>query len=147
MINTFDHAVSFLSFEHFHDPSKMLAETMRVVKPGGKILITSSVWCHPWGSHVHFFTKVPWVHFIFSEETIMNVRKLYRNDGATKFSEIEGGLNDIGIAKFKIIIKSLGLHTERFFLIPLRKMYILTHVPLLNEFITQRIVAVLRKPN
>ena len=42
-------------------------------------------------------TKYPWAHVLFSENTIMAVRKLYKNDNASRFEEVEGGLNQMTI--------------------------------------------------
>ena len=58
---------------------------------------------------MQFFTNVPWVHLLFSEKVIMNVRKLYRSDGAEKFEEVESGLNKMSVAKFERIIKESGM--------------------------------------
>ncbi len=52
---------------------------------------------------MNFFTKLPWVQFLFSEETIMNVRRLYRHDGAMWYHQVEGGLNEIGDRSFRSI--------------------------------------------
>jgi len=91
--DTFDAIVTCGSFEHFDSPYMILKECNRILKEDGRIYLTSSVWAHPWGAHMNFFTKVPWVQFIFSEETIMNVRRSYRKDGAKRYNEVEGGLN------------------------------------------------------
>jgi hypothetical protein len=46
---------------------------------------------------MHSFTKAPSIQFVFSEATIMNVRRLYRSDGTRRFAEVEGGLNQVGV--------------------------------------------------
>ena len=143
--DTFDLVVTCGSFEHFDNPKLMLKEFQRILKPGGRILLTSSVWAHPWGAHMGFFTKVPWVQYFFSEETIMNVRALYRNDGAKKYSEVEGGLNKIGINSFNKIVKELNLQTEYLRLNPVKGITILSKIPYLNELFTNLIIAVLKK--
>jgi ubiquinone/menaquinone biosynthesis C-methylase UbiE len=78
-----DAVVTCGSFEHFNDPYLILKESKRILVDNGLIFLTSGVWAHPWGAHMNFFTRVPWVQFIFCESTIMNVRRAYRNDGAT----------------------------------------------------------------
>jgi SAM-dependent methyltransferase len=143
---SFDAVVTCGSFEHFADPEAVPRESSRVLRHGGHIFITSGVWCHPWGAHMNFFTNVPWVQFLFSEKTIMNVRKLYRNDGASRFHEVEGGLNKIGIASFCKIADSNGLVRERMYLRPCMGMKMLTRIPVVREFFSNLIVAVLRKP-
>lgn len=141
----FDVVVSVDSFEHFSDPYEVLKEIRRVTRNDGRIFITSGVWSNPWGAHMHFFTKIPWVQFIFSEKTIMNVRNLYRSDGARRFSDVEGGLNKIGVRMFKQCVKDLNLDVEYLYLRPVRGLTPLTKIPILNEFFTSLIIAVLKK--
>ena len=141
---TFDAIVTIASFEHFNDPGAVLKECVRVLKDDGRIYLTSGVWAHPWGSHMNFFTKVPWVQFFFSESTIMNVRSLYRNDGAIKFAEVEGGLNKVGIRRFLKIVKDLNLKMEYLKLNPVKGLAPLTKIPLINELFTNVIVSILK---
>lgn len=142
---SFDSAVTCGSFEHFLYPETVLKECKRVIKTGGRIFLTSGVWSHPWGAHMMFFTKVPWVQFFFSEKTIMNVRKLYRNDGASKFQEVEGGLNKVGIRKFNMIVERLDLKIDYIKLVPVKNISFLTRIPYINEFFSNQIIAVLQK--
>lgn len=141
----FDVIVSCGSFEHFDNPHIILKECKRILKDDGQIYLTSGVWAHPWGAHMNFFTKVPWVQFVFSESTIMNVRHAYRNDGATKFNEVEGGLNKIGIRSFNKIVKELNLTVEYLKLNPVKGLTPLTKIPYVNELFTNLIIAILRK--
>ena len=94
---------------------------------------------------MNFFTRVPWVQFIFSEQTIMNVRSLYQSDGAKAFSEVEGGLNRVGIRQFRKYVKDLNLDLRHLFLRPVSGLTALPKIPLINELFTGSIVAVLRK--
>jgi len=141
----FDIVVTCGSLEHFNDPSMALGELRRVLKDDGIIYLTSGVWAHPWGSHMNFFTKVPWVQFFFSEATIMKVRSLYRHDGATRYSEVEGGLNNVGVRAFKRMVSGLKLKTEYLALVPVRGLHFLTRLNYVNEFFTSLIVATLSK--
>ena len=141
----FDAVVTCGSFEHFNDPYLILKECKRILKDDGLIFLTSSVWAHPWGSHMNFFTKVPWVQHIFSETTIMNVRRKYRDDGANKFNEVEGGLNKVGIRSFNNMVKDLNLKIEFIKLNPVKGLTSLTKIPYVNELFTNLIIAVLKK--
>lgn len=143
---SFDAVVSLSSFEHFRDPFRVLCEGVRVLKPGGRFYLTSGVWGHPYGAHMQFFTKVPWIQFLFSEETIMNVRRLYRSDGARHFHEVEGGLNKIGVRAFLRYVEDLGLELEYFNLDPVKGLRFLTRMPYANELFTNLISAIVVKP-
>lgn len=142
---TFDVIVTCGSFEHFSSPFMILKESNRILRENGRIYLTSGVWAHPWGAHMNFFTKIPWVQYFFSEHTIMNVRSLFRNDGALKFNEVEGGLNKIGIRNFKKIVKELDLKIEYIKLNPVKGLTLLTKIPFVNELFTNLIIAILRK--
>ena len=139
----FDAVVTLGSLEHFRDPFAVLAEARRLLADDGRIILTSGVWGSPWGAHVYFFTKLPWVQFLFSERTIMNVRRLYRSDGARAFHEVEGGLNRIGVRSFLRGAKDLGFEVEYFALSPVKGIAFLTRVPLLNELFSHLMTAVL----
>jgi ubiquinone/menaquinone biosynthesis C-methylase UbiE len=143
---SFDAVVSLASFEHFLDPFRVLSEGVRVLKPGGRFYLTSGVWGHPYGAHMHFFTKTPWIQFLFSEETIMNVRGLYRSDGARRFHEVEGGLNQIGVRAFLRYVDDLGLELEHLDLDPVKGLRFLTRIPYANELFTNLIRAIVVKP-
>ncbi|WP_304511749.1 class I SAM-dependent methyltransferase [Desulfobacula sp.] len=106
----FDIVISQNSMEHFNDPAKALNNMKSLLKLDGTILVTfGPPWFAPYGSHMQFFTKIPWVNILFSEKTILNVRAHFRNDGSTKYEEVKGGLNKITVKKFEQIILNSGL--------------------------------------
>ena len=81
MEKKFDIVISQNSFEHFKNSSLVLGEMKSLINDSGKILITfGPPWLAPYGSHMHFFCKVPWINIFFSEETVMKVRKRFRSD-------------------------------------------------------------------
>src|SRR5262249_215722 len=95
----FDVVISQNGMEHFKDPADALGKMKTGLRDGGIILVTfGPTWFSPYGSHMHFFCKVPWLNVLFSEATIMNVRRHYIDDGATRFEEVEGGLNKMTVA-------------------------------------------------
>jgi 2-polyprenyl-3-methyl-5-hydroxy-6-metoxy-1,4-benzoquinol methylase len=57
--NTFDYVVSFQVLEHVPVPSHYLAECCRILKPGGKIFLTThGLWpYHPTPGDYHRWTK------------------------------------------------------------------------------------------
>lgn len=108
--DAFDVVVSQDSFEHFSDPLGILRQFAQVLKPGGKVYLTfSPLWFSPFGAHMQYFTGVPWVHLLFSERTVMTVRSRYRQDGARRYEDVEGGLNRMSLRKFESLPEAAGL--------------------------------------
>src|SRR6185295_9848751 len=96
-----------------------------------------------YGSHMQFFTRVPWVNLLFSERTVMNVRGRFRNDGAKRYQDVEAGLNQMSVSKFERILREQGL-------VPVYRKYecvkgmnVLAHAPLLRELLINHVTALL----
>ncbi len=142
----FDIVISQNSMEHYGDAAKILNDMKSLLKANGIILIGfGPPWFSPYGCHMHFFIKIPWANLIFSEKTIMNVRARFRNDGATKYEEVESGLNKMTVAKFDRLITNSGM-------IILDKKYecvkginFLGKVPLLKELFINYVSHILTK--
>jgi ubiquinone/menaquinone biosynthesis C-methylase UbiE len=143
--NSFDLVISQNSFEHFSDPASVLETMKSLIKPEGKIIISfGPPWYAPYGAHMHFFTKVPWVNLIFSEKTIMHVRSKFRHDGAEKFEDVESGLNRMSVRKFEKIIQKSQLQTEFRNYRCVKNMQVLQHIPFLREMFINHVSVVLR---
>lgn len=139
-----DLVISQDSFEHFEDPAGILSLMKTMLAPNGKILITfGPPWYAPYGVHMFFFIRVPWANLIFSEKTILNVRSKFRNDGATCYEEVEGGLNKMTIAKFDALIRNCGLRTEFVKYDCIKGLNFLSRIPLLRELTINHISCVL----
>ncbi|SRR5216684_1009031 len=146
LYGTIDTVFSLDAFEHFPDPAQILGEIGRLLKPGGRLLVNfGPPWNHPYGAHLRYFTRVPWVHLIFTEETILKVRALYRNDGATKFEEVRGGLNRMTVGHFRSLIRADNFETEVFRLQPVRRTSWLVTRNILLEYFTSAVICVLVK--
>jgi SAM-dependent methyltransferase len=106
----YDFVISQNSMEHFPHPTGTLNQMKLLLNPHGQIFITfGPPWYAPYGAHMQFFTNLPWVHLLFPEKVVMNVRTRYRSDGAQKYEEVESGLNRMSVAKFERIIKQSGM--------------------------------------
>jgi SAM-dependent methyltransferase len=140
MKGTFDVAISQNSFEHFGDPLGVL-DTMRdSTTTHGRILISfGPPWFAPYGSHMHFFCKVPWLNLLFSEETIIKVRSRFRSDKATKYKDVEGGLNKMSVSRFERIIASSGLRVRYRKYSCVKQINFLASIPLLRELFINHI--------
>lgn len=73
-----DTIVCYDVFEHVAQPSRLLAECRRVLRPGGKMLIGSWGWLHPFAPHLWSAMPVPWAHVFVSERTLLRAcRRVY----------------------------------------------------------------------
>lgn len=122
------------SFEHFEEPAAILQMMRRLVKPDGKAIIEfGPPWYHPLGGHL--FSVLPWAHLIFSEKSLLRWRADFKTDGARRFQEIEGGLNQMTIRRFKRLVKESDFRFAHFEAVPIRKAQLLLN-PLTEEFFT-----------
>ncbi len=120
------------AFEHFSDPAAMLRIMHGCLKPGGEILTSfGPTWLHPYGGHL--FSVFPWAHLIFTEPALIRWRADHRQDGATKFSEVDGGLNQITICEFEKLVEASPLKLVSLDTIPIRGIGVFRH-RFLREF-------------
>jgi len=114
---------------------------IRVVKPGGSIFIKfGPTWASPFGRHMTGTIRRdrPWIHLLFSEKQIMRTQSVYFNDKflKTKYSELDGGLNKMTVAKFFTILrKNEDIEIKRRYIFPIisNKLIFLTYIPILRN--------------
>lgn len=100
-----DVIVSVDAFEHFADPVGVLHAMYALLRPGGEAFISfGPTWFHPYGGHL--FSVFPWAHLIFSEEAMIRWRSSFISDGARRFSEVSGGLNQMTIKRFERFVRA-----------------------------------------
>ena len=144
MIDNFDIVISQNAFEHFKDPLNALIQMRNLVNKSGKLLITfGPPWYAPYGSHMHFFCKFPWINVFFSERTVMKVRGKYRSDGASRYEDVESGLNKMTIAYFEKILKLSNLKTEFKNYKCVKGLNFFSKIPFFREFFINRASVVL----
>ena len=69
--DSFDFVFSYDAFEHFAAPGRVLAEALRVVKPGGHVYLEfGPLYYSPYGEHAYRTVRVPYCQFLFSESTL-----------------------------------------------------------------------------
>lgn len=142
---TFDVVVSQNAMEHFPEPEKSLREMAAVLSPSGAILITfGPPWFAPYGSHMHFFTKVPWVNILFSERTVLAVRAKYKADDARRYEDIEQGMNRMTVAKFERLVAAAGLKFETKVLRTVKNLPIVGSCAGIRELLVNQVTAVLK---
>lgn len=146
MIGKFDIAISQNSFEHFAKPGATLNILQSLLHPQGKLLITfGPPWLAPYGSHMYFFCPLPWVNILFSESTVLNVRKAFRDDGADRYEDVEQGLNRMTLAKFERLVAATGMHTELRRYTGIRGINFLSRIPTLRELFVNHVSVILSR--
>jgi 2-polyprenyl-3-methyl-5-hydroxy-6-metoxy-1,4-benzoquinol methylase len=140
-------AYSLDSFEHFSEPQQILDQIYSLLTPGGELYVSfGPPWKHPFGCHMFFLNSLPWMHFIFREETIMAVRARYRHDGAMRFGEVEGGLNQMTVERFIRLAEDSKFQIEKLRLIPIKGLTWLVRNHSIREYFTSVVQCVLKKP-
>ncbi len=133
-----DIVVSVDAFEHFADPGEILRVMSTLLQPTGEVWVSfGPTWYHPLGGHL--FSVFPWAHLIFSERALIRWRSTFKTDGATRFSEVAGGLNQMTIGAFEKLIADSPLRFASLELVPIRKLR-----PLHNRFTREFTTAIVR---
>jgi SAM-dependent methyltransferase len=111
---TFDLIVSMSTFEHVAHVDRVLIEMRRVLKPGGKALVTfEPIWTCSYGHHLHHFGDVSalvpdWAHLLWSkEEMLQHLADVWPHDapltlaGAAEWVYDGSAINRIGIVEMR----------------------------------------------
>jgi SAM-dependent methyltransferase len=129
-----DVVISLDAFEHFGDPAAVLRIMSSLLKPGGEVHASfGPTWYHPLGGHL--FSVFPWAHLLFSEKALIRWRSTFKTDGATRFSEIAGGLNQMTVARFRELVAASPFELADFEAVAIRKVRPF-HNRLTREFFT-----------
>jgi SAM-dependent methyltransferase len=117
-----DVILSIDAFEHFDDPAEILRIMRRLLKDDGCVLAAfGPTWYHPLGGHL--FSVFPWAHLLFTERSLIRWRSDFKTDGATRFREAEGGLNQMTIRRFEALVGQSAFKFAEFEAVPIRKMH------------------------
>jgi SAM-dependent methyltransferase len=155
LAGTIDCAYSIDAFEHCARADLILEQLHGLLAPGGQLLISfGPPWRNPYGSHLRYLCRWPWIHLLFREETILAVRAEYRNDGAKRFEDVEGGLNRMTLARFLRLVDESPFQLDMFRPVPLSTRFIegprfwnaLLANPLTREYLTSVVLCRLTKP-
>ena len=115
-----------------------------LLQPAGEVIVSfGPTWYHPLGGHL--FSVFPWAHLLFSEKALIRWRSTFKSDGATRFSEVAGGLNQMTISKFEDLIEDSPFKLASMELVPIKKVRRF-HGRLTREFTTAIVRCYLVKP-
>ena len=129
-----DVIISLDSFEHFAEPAAVLQIMSALLKRGAGVAASfGPTWYHPLGGHL--FSVFPWAHLIFSEKALIIWRSGFKTDGATRFGEVAGGLNQMSIRRFERIVAASPLRFTFLKTVPIRRLRWL-HNRFTREFTT-----------
>ncbi|HSD47519.1 MAG TPA: class I SAM-dependent methyltransferase [Pyrinomonadaceae bacterium] len=133
-----DVILSLDAFEHFDDPAEILRIMRRLLKDDGCIIAAfGPTWYHPLGGHL--FSPFPFAHLIFTEKSLIRWRSDFKTDGATRFREAEGGLNQMTIRRFQAIVAESDFKFAEFEPVPIRKLK-----PIANRLTREFTTAIVR---
>lgn len=109
------------AFEHFSDPDTILRVMDGLLDRHGEVIVCfGPTWYHPYGGHL--FSIFPWAHLLFSEKALIRWRADFKSDGATRFREVAGGLNQMTIRRFQRIVESGPFRFKMIECHPIRKL-------------------------
>ncbi|MGH9845630.1 MAG: class I SAM-dependent methyltransferase [Blastocatellia bacterium] len=133
-----DIIIAIDSFEHFNDPGGILSQMRGMLNRGGYVLAAfGPTWYHPLGGHL--FSVFPWSHLIFTEKALIRWCSDFKTDGATRFSEVAGGLNQMTIRRFERIVEQSQFRFAAFEARPIRQLK-----PLANRFTREFTTSIVR---
>ena len=140
-----DVIISLDSFEHFDDPSAIFRQMYSLLRPGGHVIVSfGPPWFHPLGGHL--FSVFPWAHLIFTEPALIAWRSDIRSDGAKRFREVEGGLNQMTIRRFEMLVDDSPFDLVHLEVVPIRRLRPVAN-RLTREFTTSTVRCVLERPS
>jgi SAM-dependent methyltransferase len=122
------------AFEHFDSPGEILRIMRGLVKDTGYVLAEfGPTWFHPYGGHL--FAVFPWAHLVFTERALMRWRTDFKSDGAKKFGEVAGGLNQMTIRRWEQLVLKSEFKFLSYEQVPIRAAKRL-HCRVTREFLT-----------
>jgi SAM-dependent methyltransferase len=133
-----DVIVALDSFEHFADPPAILRLMAGMLRADGRVVASfGPTWYHPLGGHL--FSIFPWSHLIFTEGALIRWRADFKTDGARRFGEVEGGLNQMTVRRFVRLVSESPFEFAEFHAIPIRRL-----APLANRLTREFTTAIIR---
>jgi len=134
-----DVVLSTDAFEHFDDPAGVLKAMRGMLADDGYALVEFGYpWYHPLGGHL--FSVFPWAHLLFTEGALIRWRSDFKTDGATRFHEVAGGLNQMTVRRWEKLVAESDFRFGSYELRPIHAARFL-HCRLTREWLTSVICA------
>jgi SAM-dependent methyltransferase len=106
----FDLILSKDVLEHVDDLEGTVARLVTHLAPGGRLAMGwGPLWYSPYGGHITFMTRVPWIHLLLPERVIAQERQRYRPDEPA--SSIFW-VNKLPYARYEQVLNSSGLSCQ-----------------------------------
>jgi SAM-dependent methyltransferase len=116
-----DVVVSLDGFEHYDDPAGVLKTMRHLLRDEGVVLnCFGPPWFHPYGGHL--FSVFPWAHLIFTEPALIRWRSDFKSGGARRFNEVQGGLNQMTVRKFRELVAASDFDVQQFEAVPIGRL-------------------------
>jgi len=136
--------------EHVVRPrlSSTLLACKRVLRPGGVLCIDFSPWTAHDAAHLYDYIRIPWCQVLFSDETLIRVTRRLNprpTHGTLTIVEHFQELNRLTFDEFRGLVDGLGFKIVRLDRKMVRQIQALRRVPLLRDYFTSRVLAVLSK--
>ncbi len=126
-----------------------LAECKRVLKHGGKLCAEFPPWTSYDASHMLDYINIPWCQVFFSDKTLINVVKKIgvkeNHIGTLNAIDHYLELNKITRKKFRKIINEIDYKIVLLEPRILFNIRFIAYIPLVNKYLTRRVVSVLSK--
>jgi SAM-dependent methyltransferase len=153
----YDIIISHEALEHVDDVEKLLAKLRNWVSPNGVFLIGfGPLFYSPFGDHMggFFRLQIPWRGTFFAERALLRLRReCFRpTDPATRYREIQGGLNLLRYGDFLKYVENTGWQfrhlsvNPQFKRVPLAYALsnLLLRIPMVRDFIAASVYAILQ---
>jgi ubiquinone/menaquinone biosynthesis C-methylase UbiE len=140
---SFDRVVLHDVMEHCNDPVGVLAEAGRILTSAGDMLVSFVPWYAPYGGHTWSTLPLPWGHLFYPKSVLAEMRSHKSGWHTTDLGAT--GLYKISIRDFKKCAEAAGMRVREIRYLGVKKQQWLTKFPVLREFGTAIVGAVLQR--
>jgi SAM-dependent methyltransferase len=141
--NSIDRVILHDVIEHIADPLSVLIEAIRILKPGGELLVSFYPWGAAYGGHTWAFLPIPWAHLFYSKKVLAEMRASKSNWHTTDLGAT--GLYKVTVGNFEKMASNAHFNIRSIQLQGVKGQQWLTKIPGLRELGTSIVTARLSK--